>query len=357
MIASPNRTKPPSNRVARSAMLTLVAFAVAMALIIGLLASTYLLSPLSRDSNSPVVVVIVKRGMSDRQIGDMLREKHLLRRAAGFPLAARIEGVNGKMVAGTYELRASMTPRAMAWAIALGRTAQDFVTIPEGFTVRQIAKRLAARHMADDHAFLSLATTQGNSFQIGRVRAPKNLEGYLFPDTYRIPEGTSERGIIEMMLGSFNSRVMTLDAGYLAKNPGRLGDTVRMASLVEGEAEVDGDRPKIAAALLNRLNIGMRLQCDASIEYILPLHKKRLYYKDLKVDSPYNTYLHAGLPPTPIDNPGVPSILAAMHPSKAGYLFYVARPDGTHIFSDTLREHDKAIAMLRHPGGVHSTGG
>ena len=146
---------------------------------------------------------------------------------------------------------------------------------------------------------------------------------------------------------------LSLDNGYLAKNPGKLGNTMKMASLVEGEAEVDGDRPKIAAALSNRLNIGMRLQCDASIEYILPSHKKRLYYKDLKVDSPYNTYLHAGLPPTPIDNPGVPSILAAMHPSKAGYLFYVARPDGTHIFSDTLSEHDKAIAMLRHAGGAH----
>jgi len=329
-------------------MLTLVAFAVAMALIIGMIASTFVLSPLSRDPKSPVVVVVVRHGMSDRQIGDLLQAKHLLRRAAGFPLAARIEGVNGKMVAGTYEFRASMTPRAMAWAIALGRTAQDFVTIPEGFTVRQIAKRLAARHMVDEHVFLTLATTEGDSFQIGQMGAPKNLEGYLFPDTYRIPEGTSERGIIQMMLAGFDSRVLTLGSGYLAKNPGKLGDTVKLASLIEGEAEVDGDRPKIAAALRNRLSIGMRLQCDASIEYILPSHKKRLYYKDLKVDSPYNTYLHAGLPPTPIDNPGVPSILAAMHPSKASYLFYVARPDGSHIFSDTLKQHDKAIAMLRH---------
>ena len=347
MIVSPNRIKPGSSRVVRSAMLTLVAFAVAMVLIIGALAVTYTLSPLSRDPKAPLQVVVVKRGMNEKQIGDMLQQKHLIRRAAGFPFAARIEGLNGKMVAGTYEFNPSMTPRAMAWAIALGRTAQDFVTIPEGFTVRQIAKRLAAKHMADEHSFLAMALTQGTSFRLGANAAPRNLEGYLFPDTYRIPQGTGERGIIQMMLDEFNARVLKLDSGYLAKNPGKLGNVIKLASLVEGEAEVDGDRPKIAAALSNRLRIGMRLQCDASIEYVLPAHKKRLYYKDLKVNSAYNTYLHEGLPPTPIDNPGTPSILAAMHPSKASYLFYVARPDGSHIFSETLKQHDQAIAMLR----------
>src|SRR5436305_995146 len=138
--------------------------------------------------------------------------------------------------------------------------------------------------MADEHTFLALATTQGDSFSIGRQPAPKNLEGYLFPDTYRIPSGTSERGIIQMMLDGFDARVLTLDHGYLATNPGKVGNIMKLASLIEGEAEVDGDRPKIAAALSNRLSIGMRLQCDASVEYVLPSHKKRLYYKDLKVD-------------------------------------------------------------------------
>lgn len=348
MTETPKSMTPRSSgRVVRSAMFALIGFALAVTLIIGMVGATYLLMPLSKDPHAPVVIVVIHRGMSDRRIGQLLEQRHVIRHAAAFPIAARIEGVNGKMVAGTYELTASMTPRAIAWKIALGRTAEDFVTIPEGFTVRQIAKRLAARQMVDEHAFLVLATTKGNTFRVGSVAAPKDLEGYLFPDTYRIPAGTDARGIIQMMLDEFDRRVLTLDGGFLAKHPDRLADTVKLASLVEREAQVDEDRPKIAAALENRLRVGMKLECDASIEYALPVYKKRLFYKDLKIDSPYNTYLHAGLPPTAIANPGVPSIVAALHPAQVSYLYYVARPDGTHIFSDTIDEHNRAVAMIR----------
>lgn len=331
--------------------MTLLAFAVAVLLIVAMLAASYLLTPLSRDPKSPVQIVVIRRGLTDIQIGTLLQRRGLIRRATGFALAARIEGIKGKMVAGTYEFNASMSPRAIAWAIALGRTADDMVTIPEGFTVRQVAKRLAARHMANQQAFLLVALHQGSTFRVGGFVPPPSLEGYLFPDTYRIPAGTSERGIVQIMLDDFHTRVFALDGRYLATHPAKIVPTVKMASLVEREAEVDGDRPKIAAALENRLRIGMKLDCDATIEYALPEHKKRLYYKDLKLDTPYNSYLHAGLPPTPIANPGLPSILASLRPARAGYLYYVARPDGSHIFSDTLAQHDHAIRLIRHLSG------
>jgi len=349
MLSLTPSTKPKRPvRVVRIAVFLVIAFTLVLATLVSMMAVTSILSPLSQDPNAPTVVVVVHRGATDRQIGELLMEKQVIRKAVGFTLGARLEHVNGKMVAGTYEVSPAMTPRAIAVMMALGRTAEDFVTIPEGFTVRRIAARLAARHMADEHRLLDLAINQGRSFRIGKTAAPdKNLEGYLFPDTYRIPKGTTERGILQMMLTEFASRVLPLDNQYLAKHPDKLSGVVKMASLVEREAEVDGDRPKIASALENRLRRGMKLECDATIEYALPVYKKRLFYKDLKVDSAYNTYLHGGLPPTPIASPGIPSIEAAIHPAVSGYLYYVARPDGTHIFSDTLDAHNRAVAEVR----------
>ena len=200
-------------------------------------------------------------------------------------------------------------------------------TVPEGYTVRQIARRLAERGMADETQFLSLARTQGRTFHVDGWTPPDaNLEGYLFPDTYRIPRGTTPRQIIAQMLGEFHSRVVLPHQADFARYPGGLPAAITLASLVEREAEVDADRPLIASALDNRLKQGMRLQCDATVQYALPEHKSRLFYGDLRVNSPYNTYLHAGLPPTPIASPGLPSIEAALHPAQTDYLFYVARP-------------------------------
>ena len=308
---------------------------------------TKALAPASTDKNAPSVLVAVPRGANARQIGDLLAAKHLVLYASGFALAARLEGVGDKMRAGRYELSPAMPPRQIAELIALGRTANDFVTVPEGYTVAQIARRLAERGMAGEEEFLTCAQKQGRTFHIaGWTPSDDNLEGYLFPDTYRIPRGTTPRRIIEQMLGEFHSRVLLPHKADFARYPGGLPAAITLASLVEREAEVDTDRPLIASALENRLRRGMRLQCDATVQYALPEHKSRLYYADLRVDSPYNTYLYAGLPPTPIASPGLPSIEAALHPAATNYLYYVARPDGSHIFSATLAGHDRAIQTL-----------
>ncbi len=348
----PTRRRPaasvPPRRTARSAAWLVVALLLAVAVGGALMMTTSALSPVSTDKHAPTVLVTIPAGADAKTIGALLARKRLVRRGLGFVLAARLEGVAGKMKAGRYELSPAMPPRQIADLIALGLTASDIVVIPEGYTVAQTAHRLAQRHMADERVFLHLAQTQGRTFQTAGFQPPDaDLEGYLYPDTYRIPKGTDERGIISQMLHNFQRRVLATEGPAVARHPGGLAAAVTLASLVEREAEVDRDRPLIAAALTNRLAQGMRLQCDATVQYALPRHKARLMYADLKVDSPYNTYTHAGLPPTPICSPGLPSIDAALHPADVDYLFYVARPDGSHIFSRTLAEHDRAIAQLR----------
>ncbi len=342
---------PPSRRAGRHAslavflVLLLAAFFVAAAIVARMLA------PASTDKSARSVLVSVPAGANAHAIGALLARRGLVRSSAGFVLAARLDHVAGKMQAGHYELSPAMPPRQIALLIALGRTANDLVVIPEGFTLAQIARRLALLHKVDEQSFLVLARTQGRSFQVGGFRPlSDNLEGYLYPDTYRLPKSAGEREIITQMLQNFQARVLAPRKQDFARTPGGLPAVLTLASLVEREAESDSERPHIASVLANRLRIGMRLQCDASVQYALPEHKTRLLFSDLRVNSPYNTYLHAGLPPTPICNPGLPSIEAALHPSVSDDLFYVARPGGHHIFSPTLAAHDRAIAQLRASG-------
>lgn len=339
---------PPRRALRSAAWLVFIVF-IGAGLLFAAGVMTYVVSPVSPDKTARMVLVTIPSGANAHTIGQILARKHLVRKAPGFVLAARWAGVAGKMKAGHYELSPAMSPREIATRIALGLTANDFVTIPEGYTLVQIAHRLSEHHMADEAKFLAMAQTQGRSFTAAGFQPPDdNLEGYLFPDTYRIPRGTTERGIITQMLRDFQQHVLTEpNKALIARYPGGLADAVNLASLVEREAETDGDRPLIAAALSNRLKRGMRLQCDATIQYALPQHKTRLLYADLRVDSPYNSYKYAGLPPTPICSPGLPSIEAALKPADVNYLFYVARPDGSHIFSATLAEHDRAVAQMR----------
>ena len=335
-------------RVRRSATLLVLLLLAALVTAAGVLYTIELLGPVSGNPKAPAVLVLIPPGKSARQIGEILARKHLIRNPLSFVLASRMDHLSGEMHAGRYLISPAMPPRQMAALMALGETAKNTVTVPEGFTVKQIARRLAGAGLVNEAAFLTLAETQGKTFSVHGWTPPPNLEGYLFPDTYTLPKGATAREIIQQMVENFDVRVVRPYGVAAAKLPGGLPATVTLASLVEREAEVDSDRPLIAAVYRNRLQAGMRLQCDATVQYALPQHKTRLFYADLRVESPYNTYLHAGLPPTPIACPGLPSIKAALHPASVDYLYYVAGPDGRHhIFSRTLAEQDAAIARVR----------
>jgi len=340
-----------SRRTGRHASLAVFILLLLVALFVASTVVTRLLAPVTTVRTVRSTLVTIPAGANVRTIGALLARRGLVRSPTGFVLAARLDHLAGKMQAGHYELSPAMPPRQIALLIALGHTASDVVVIPEGFTIAQIARRLAGLHKADEQSFLALARTQGRTFQVNGFRPPDdNLEGYLYPDTYRLPKSAGEREIITQMLENFQTRVLAPHKQDFAQARGGLPAMLTLASLVEREAEADSERPHIASVLQNRLRIGMRLQCDASVQYALPEHKTRLLFSDLRVNSPYNTYLHAGLPPTPICNPGLPSIEAALHPALSDDLFYVARGGGRHIFSPTLAAHDRAIAQIRASG-------
>ncbi|HEX2780978.1 MAG TPA: endolytic transglycosylase MltG, partial [Gemmatimonadaceae bacterium] len=219
------------------------------------------------------------------------------------------------------------------------------VTIPEGFAISDIAPLLARSLGVEEDSVLAAAR---DSTLRERLDVPTpTLEGYLFPDTYSFADGTTARSAVQTMVRRFeqvwdpawNDR---LQAMALSRH-----DIVTLASIVEKEAKLDAERPVIAAVYLNRLRTGMRLQADPTVQYARGEHATRLYYKDLRVDSPYNTYEHAGLPPGPIASPGKASLVAALFPASVSYRYFVAHPDGHHEFNVDYRAHERAVAQLR----------
>jgi UPF0755 protein len=345
----PSNLANTPRRVRRSASLLVLLLILALATVFGIAYTIELLGPVSGSTNAKSVLVTIPTGKSARQIGEILARKHLIRSPISFVLASRMDHLSGEMHAGRYLISPAMPPRQIAALMALGETASNVITVPEGFTVRQIARRLADAGLVNETQFLTLAQTQGKTFAVHGWTPPNaSLEGYLFPDTYTVSKGATPREIIAQMVANFDARVVLPYGASAARAPGGLSAVITLASLVEREAEVSSDRPLVAAVYRNRLRAGMRLQCDATVQYALPAHKARLFFADLRVESPYNTYLHAGLPPTPIANPGLPSIEAALHPAPVDYLYYVAGPDGRHhVFSKTLAQQDQAIARVR----------
>lgn len=309
-------------------------------------------------STTPVMINVPK-GATAAAVAEKLKEAGLIRSALGFTVIARARADAGKLKPGAYRFNKSMPVRRMLDAMVRGDVAAVWVTIPEGFTVRQVAGRLAGKHLVNESEFLTLVTACAGDFrEIVSVPAP-GLEGYLFPDTYLVPLNADPREIVTQMLKAFKSRVADplsseigeISAGVDVESKGQvLNRIIIVASLIEREARVPKDRALISAVIWNRLQIGMKLDIDATVLYALGEHRRRLFYRDLAVQSPYNTYIHPGLPPGPIANPGIDSIKAALHPEKVGYLYYVARPDGSHIFSRTLSEHNAARQRVRNGG-------
>lgn len=291
-------------------------------------------------------LVQVTPGMNARQIGLKLQQMGIIRRAWTFEWIVRWKGWSNRLQPGQYELRPNMSPLQIARTIAEGRVATSWVTIPEGYTVRQIAQLLEERGVTDAEEFRRLATTEGDTFQAS-FPLPKNLEGYLFPNTYRFPRGTDPRQAIQTMISLLDREVYRRYHAEIEQSGFFFHGILTIASLIEREAKVPEDRARISAVIRNRLKRGMKLEIDATVLYALGKHKPRVLYRDLEVDSVYNTYRRKGLPPGPIANPGIACIGAALRPAGVDYLYYVARPDGSHIFTRTLEEHHVAVARAR----------
>jgi len=294
-------------------------------------------------------VIHIPAGTGTTGIVHLLKQNGLIRNESAFGIALHQWGFAGKLKAGYYRLSPHMPAEEIARIIAEGRIATAKVTIPEGFTVAQIAERMEALGLCTAREFLDAARPATVS-PLGFGLEGESLEGYLFPDTYVVEFGTSPPDIVRQMVADWG-RQMALGLQWDLKQRYSEGWTrsqiMTIASMIEREAEIEKDRPLIASVIHNRLRKGMRLQIDATVIYALGGHRPRLTYRDLKADSPFNTYRYRGLPPHPICNPGLPSIRAALHPAQTDYLFYVARGDGSHVFTRTYEEHKQAIRDVR----------
>ena len=320
--------------------------AVAAVIVISVLMWRFLsgFAPLDPKDTRQIEIEI-PHGMSAAQIGDLLQRKGIIRSRTAFLWSAQLKGVAAKLKSGKYLLSPSMSLSQILRILTLGKVKMVKFSVPEGLTVEQIADLWRLKGFGTAEEFVRAAHDRALLTSYG-INA-RSAEGYLFPETYMISEGTSAREMVSSMIRLFRRRV-TPDLIKEGRRRGfNLHQIVTLASIIEKEARLDEERPIISAVFHRRLKLGWKLEADPTVRYALGLPSRALTSDDLKVNSPYNTYLHPGLPPGPICNPGFKSIEAAVNPADVDYLYFVAKGDGSHIFSRTYSEHIRAIAQIK----------
>ncbi|MCL5959115.1 MAG: endolytic transglycosylase MltG [Chloroflexi bacterium] len=308
------------------------------------------------DDPTPVQFEI-KEGETATTIADRLQKQGIISSAFMFRVLAQLRGADSQLTVGKYELRRNMTTNEVIDKLREARLLAARITTIEGWRAEEIADLIERKGVARREEFLSLVRQAIFDFDFlkGRPRGA-SLEGYLFPDTYDIPKGATATDVTRTMLATFDKRFDSSLRQKGAASDLTLHQVVTLASIVEREAVVAGERPLIAGVFLNRIKLEMPLQADATVQYAItgpapgPLTdywKKALTTRDLQVDSPYNTYRVKGLPPGPIANPGLASLMAVVEPQKTDYLYFVAKNDGSHAFARTLEEHNQNVAKYR----------
>ena len=302
-----------------------------------------LLAPVAKG-DQPVVMVEVPNNSTSSTVANMLEDKGLIKSALAFRGYSRYMGLDSKIQVGEYPLNASMSTPEILQVLIQGNQIYFSFTVPEGYTVEQIAALLAERGHVREERFLQLANQGDYPYPFLKKHPDIRyiLEGYLFPDTYQITRHDNEETIIEMMLERFMQEIENIGFAQKAETLGlTVHEAVSIAAMIEREAVVPQERTVISGVIHNRIKIGMPLQIDATVLYALGEHKEVVLYKDLEVKSPYNTYYVSGLPVGPIASPGAAALRAAVEPQNNHYLYYVAKPDGSHAFSRTLAEHNR----------------
>ena len=286
------------------------------------------------------VKVTIPKGASLNEVGITLKNNNIIHNKQSFQLAVKILGYEKDIPAGRFRIEKASTNYAIIDQLVNGKQLTKKVTIREGWTISMIAKELDEKLGINTH-FFEDATHNKNLLSKWGIQA-KSFEGYLFPNTYQFNENELPSDIINVMVQEYKRNLS--DEMLLQMNQIKMSEqeVLTLASIIEGEAIYDKERAIISGVYHNRLKKGMRLQADPTIQYILEDGPRRLLNRDLKIVSPYNTYLNKGLPPGPINNPGIESIKAALFPTESDYLYFVARGDGYHTFSKTEKQHNKA---------------
>ena len=291
----------------------------------------------------------IKSGKNVTEIVNELKEQDIIRNAFVFKIIVKLSGDQDKIISRNYIFKNGMSNMELL-TILTDKTVSIRLRIPEGFTIKQVSKLVESKLAMSAEKFI--VETQNDSLigSLGLKGKVKNLEGFLFPDTYQIPAAIDEKGLVEFLIKEFVRKVQNNPDLKAALDSNKIDIlfAVTLGSIIEAETPVKSELPVISGVYHNRLNKKMKLQADPTVNYVIPDGpKQRLLYEDLKYDSPYNTYLYSGLPPGPINNPGLAAILAAVNPEKNNYLYFVATGEGGHKFSVTYEEHQKAIKEYR----------
>lgn len=341
---SRSRRAPARRRGGLRIFVGLVVVLVLLAAATGTAAWYLLLRPDTTIAGGAPVHVVIASGSSTQDIAEQLSSVGVVKNALAFRWHVRRAGMDGQLKAGEYDLATGMPDDMVLDALNEGPVIVYYtVPVPEGFTARQIAARFADRAKIPEDELRSLMTGGASEFVSehpyleGAYKG--TLEGFLFPATYEVREGTSAHDVVEMMLDAFDANLAKVDLSYARSKNLTVYDVATIASILERESKLEKEFPLVSSVIYNRLRKPMRLQLCATVLYTLPEGTDRLLEKDLKTESPYNTYIHDGLPVGPISNPGLAALEAAANPARTDYLYYVLTgKDGSQTFTKTYAE-------------------
>ena len=286
------------------------------------------------------IKVTINHGESLSIVSKKLFKKGVITNEVIFQLATKIRGLDTSIPVGTFLLKNVSVNNNIIDQLVNGNPERKKITLLEGWTIKQILGHLSKEMGFNYNNVYSLINNESFITSLG-IEA-KNLEGYLYPDTYYFFEGENEESVIKRLIAEYKYFWTDPNIAKAKSINFTQHQILTLASIIEGEAIFDSERPIISAVYHNRLNKGMRLQADPTVQYIIKDGPRRLLHKDLRIKSPYNTYLHGGLPPGPINSPGFKSLNAALYPQENDYLYFVAKGDGYHTFSKNKKEHERA---------------
>jgi peptidoglycan lytic transglycosylase G len=304
--------------------------------------SWFLFVPFSKTASTKVI--FIKKGTHLRKVSEVLEQEGIIKNRHFFVFLTTILGKKSKIKAGEYEFHTPMLPLDVLSVLAKGQVKHHLVTIPEGFTLFQIAQLLQNLNLVEKKGFLEKTSSPAfiNALGLSQLAGP-TLEGYLFPDTYHLLREMDPEEVIQMMVHQFRKVFGPDFAHWASESSISEKEVVILASIIEKETSLSEEKPLISAVFHNRLKKKIPLQSDPTVIYGIKNFNGNLTKEDLMRPTPYNTYLLAGLPPTPICNPGRDSLLAAVRPAPVPYLYFVSKNDGSHYFSSDIEDHNRAV--------------
>jgi len=300
------------------------------------------------------IEIEIPKGATFRQAVEIFSKERLIRDKILFLFIGRISGIDRKIRAGYYSIYGSMSPLDILKMLKKGQIIEYEITVLEGDSLREVAEKLSEKGIINIENFIQLSSDE-DFLASYEIDAP-TFEGYLFPDTYKIPKGMDPEDAIGMMINKMREKY----SGELMVRASKLGlserEVLTLASIIEKEAATDDERYLISAVYHNRLRKGIPLQADPTAIYGIKSFREKITAKDLQRKTPYNTYIIKGLPPGPIASPGIKSINAALYPADVPYIYFVSNNDGSHLFSVTAEEHQAAVKSYREKKQMENKG-